>query len=68
MRGGDKDIGREIRTKRRELEMSQWELAVRVGVTQSHVSNIEHGYVTPDDDLLEAIRSILSPDTEAVTA
>jgi len=63
-----KEVGRKIRERRRMLDINQWELARRVGVTQSYISNIENGYVLPDNEMVKAIENALNENYEAVPA
>jgi transcriptional regulator with XRE-family HTH domain len=52
-------IRKQLRKARRDLEMSQQELADRVGVTRAHISNIEHGKTVPTVETLEKIANAL---------
>ena len=63
-----KGVGRKIRERRRMLDINQWELALRVGVTQSYISNVENGYVLPDNKMVVAIENALNENREAVPA
>lgn len=38
-----KDVGKNIRQKRRQIGLYQFQLAERVGCTQAHISGIENG-------------------------
>lgn len=42
------NLGNFVRTRRRELRISQTELARRVGVDDGYISSIERGIRTPD--------------------
>jgi transcriptional regulator with XRE-family HTH domain len=46
------DIGRRIKTRRRERSITQRSLADRVGVTFVHLSHIENGRAAPSLSLL----------------
>ncbi len=46
-----KHLGDEIRTRRLDLGLLQWELAERIGVSKETVTNWELGRTTPREDL-----------------
>lgn len=49
------EIGSRIRKYRKESHLSQKQLAARIGVNNSRVSNWEQGINRPDTDILAAI-------------
>lgn len=49
------DIGKRIRKYREECNMTQKQLAERIGVSNNRVSNWEQGLNRPDADILAAI-------------
>ncbi len=53
------DIGRRIRSRRRERGMSQEELAVAAKLSQPAIARMEHGRVNPQWDSLERIATVL---------
>ena len=55
-------IGSRIRERRQELGMSRAELAERIGVTSTAVSNYETGYSTPKVDVLFKVFKALDCD------
>ena len=52
-------VGRNIRSRRIELEMTQTELAVKIPVSQAYLSQIESGVRSVDVDLLAPIAEAL---------
>ena len=52
-------IGSRIRSIRAEQELTQLELAIRIGVSQTHLSNIEHGRVQIRLKLLLRLANVL---------
>lgn len=50
-----KQIGEKIAEKRKELEITQTELAERAGLSQAHISKIERGIGMPRIDILMKI-------------
>ena len=53
------ELGNRIKRLRKELGISQKELAVRIGVSNSRVSNWEQGINRPDADILSKLCSAL---------
>ncbi|MCG3208167.1 MAG: hypothetical protein FOGNACKC_01769 [Anaerolineae bacterium] len=53
------ELGQRIRQRRKELKLSQRELAVRVGLTPGFLSQIEHDLITPSIDSLREISEVL---------
>ena len=53
------DLGNRIKRLRKELGISQKELAERIGVSNSRVSNWEQGINRPDADILSRLCSAL---------
>lgn len=53
------DIGKKVKTLRISRDLYQSELAQRVGVTQTHISDIENGKKTPSLDLIIRISNSL---------
>lgn len=53
------DIGKKVKTLRISHDLYQSELAERVGVTQTHISDIENGKKTPSLDLIIKISNSL---------
>lgn len=49
------EIGNRIRKYREECNMTQKQLAERIGVSNSRVSNWEQGLTRPDADILAAV-------------
>jgi len=56
----ESDLSRRIRRRRRELSLTQQEVATRVGVTADHITLVEGGYRRLDldriPDLADALR------------
>ena len=50
-------VGYKIKQKRLELELSQEELAYKIGIDQSDLSKIERGYGNPSLKMLHKILS-----------
>jgi len=48
-----------IQVLRREVDLTQIEVAQQVGVTQPEISMYERGYVRPPDDILSRIGEVL---------
>ncbi|NYI07014.1 helix-turn-helix domain-containing protein [Allostreptomyces psammosilenae] len=57
-------LGRGVRDRRRELGLTQSQLARRAGMTQSAVSRMEAGGTTPTLDLLERLAVALDADLD----
>ncbi len=53
------ELGQRIRQRRKELKLSQRELAERVGLTPGFLSQIEHDLITPSIDSLREISEVL---------
>lgn len=53
------DIGKKVKNLRISRDLYQSELAQRVGVTQTHISDIENGKKTPSLDLIIRISNSL---------
>ena len=53
------DIGKKVKILRISHDLYQSELAERVGVTQTHISDIENGKKTPSLDLIIKISNSL---------
>ena len=60
------EIGQAVRARRLELGVSQTELALRAGMTQSAVSRLEAGGAVPTIGVLERLAAAL--DAELVVA
>uniref|UniRef100_UPI00355C9ED4 DBP48 n=1 Tax=synthetic construct TaxID=32630 RepID=UPI00355C9ED4 len=54
-----KRIGKEVKERRKELGLTQRELAEKLGVSRSTVSDIENGRRLPSEELLKKIKEIL---------
>ena len=54
-----KGVGASIRNLRAEQELTQFELAAKIGVSQTHLSNIERGRVQISLKLLLRIANVL---------
>ncbi|MDO5381013.1 MAG: helix-turn-helix transcriptional regulator [Acidaminococcaceae bacterium] len=54
-----KGVGARIRNLRAEQELTQFELAEKIGVSQTHLSNIERGRVQISLKLLLRIANVL---------
>lgn len=52
-------VGTNVRTRREAAEMTQMELAERVGTNQSHISGIENGARQPSLDMILRIAGAL---------
>ena len=52
-------VGASIRNLRAEQELTQFELAAKIGVSQTHLSNIERGRVQISLKLLLRIANVL---------
>ncbi len=52
-------VGHRIKVKRIDLKMSQTNLAIALGISQSHMSNIEKGNRLITLDMLEATAKVL---------
>jgi transcriptional regulator with XRE-family HTH domain len=59
-----KRIGHNISRLRKQLNLSQIDLAVAVGVTRSYLSEIENGKRNPTIMLLQNIATVLSVSLE----
>ena len=57
-----RDIGKNIRQLRTEMNMTQDELARNLFVTRQTVSNYENGKSRPDVEMLERIADVLHTD------
>ena len=53
------NIGRNIRFLRATCQLSQQELAERIGISQTHLSNLEHNHSSVNLKLLLRIASVL---------
>lgn len=60
-------LGQNIKIKRQELDLCQFELAERVGVTQTHISDIERGKRNPSVELLIKIAKAFKCDVNYLT-
>ncbi|MEI8352411.1 MAG: helix-turn-helix transcriptional regulator [bacterium] len=52
-------IGKKIRTRRQELNLSQLAVAERAGMSRAHLTRIEGGNTTPYFDTVERIAKAL---------
>ncbi len=59
-------IGNLFRKRRRELDISQKELADKVGVVPSYITQIERGKRNPSPDVAEEITKILKLDFDPI--
>ena len=59
-------IGKRIRAKRKQKDLSQEELAEMVNITVSHLKHIESGHRKPSVDLLFEIMRILNLSLDAL--
>lgn len=55
-------IGKEIRRKRKELKLTQMELAEKTGVCRNYISDLENDRYTPSVKTLAKISKILGLD------
>jgi transcriptional regulator with XRE-family HTH domain len=61
-----KVVGQSVRSARRELGMTQAELATRLGVGASYVANLEAGRTNPTVGQLAAVADALRVDLDVV--
>lgn len=54
------DLGKQIKDKRKELKLTQKELADLVNVSSQVISNWERGYTTPNSDDLQRLSKALN--------
>lgn len=54
-----KKMGMEIKIRRLNAEITQHELSRMIGVSQSHLCNVENGRLSPSLSLLLSLRRIL---------
>ena len=54
-----KRVGLRIRVRRTELELSQWDLANALGLSQGQISHIENGARSVSLETLEAVARAL---------
>ena len=59
---GPYDLCKRIRATRRQLELSQLEVALHIGISQSQYSLFEQGYVHLAPDVLQRIWGFLNPE------
>ena len=52
-------LHKQIRLARRALELSQLEIALHIGISQSQYSLFEHGHAHLEPEVIEAICKIL---------
>ena len=52
-------LGQNIRQKRKEMDMTQWQLADKIGVSESQISNIEVGKRSTSPEKLAKIADAL---------
>ena len=52
-------IHKQIRLARRALELSQLEVALHIGISQSQYSLFEHGHARLEPEAIDAIRMML---------
>lgn len=59
-----KQMGLRIKTRRKELKLTQNDVAERIGVSNNHISALERGIVVPSLEVLSDICDVLncSPD------
>lgn len=53
-------IGKDIKKIRKELDLTQWDLAIKLGVTQSSIVIWEKGYRTAPEDIEKSILKLQS--------
>lgn len=51
-----KSIGEELRRLREKAGLDQRQLAIKIGCSQPHISNVETGESKPSDELVERYR------------
>jgi transcriptional regulator with XRE-family HTH domain len=61
-------FGRAVRARRSELEISQEELALRIGADQAYVSRIEAGQMNVTLETVEQIAGALDSDVAQLLA
>ncbi len=61
-------VGERLRAGRQAVGLPQWRLAVRLGVNQATVSQIERGAVRPRREQLAAYAALLQLDPEELLA
>ncbi|MDO5379356.1 MAG: helix-turn-helix transcriptional regulator [Acidaminococcaceae bacterium] len=54
-----KKLGMEIKIRRLRAEVSQSDLARQIGISQSHLCNVENGRLSPSLRLLLSLRKLL---------
>ena len=59
------DFAAVVRSRRRALDLTQWDLAAAIGTHGSTVSLIEHGRVLPNPDMRKKIVRVLKIDETA---
>ena len=60
------EVGRRIQKYRLQNNLTQEELAEKIGISQKHLSRIEQGYHNPRFDMITRISSALSVPTDAL--
>jgi transcriptional regulator with XRE-family HTH domain len=55
-----------LRVVREQKKLSQWDLAVRAGVSQTWVSLVERGYVRPSEDQREQVAKALGMQADEI--
>lgn len=63
-----KEIGKRIFLRRKELDLSQKELANKINVSNNHLSNIERGKSAPSFLLFLDICSVLKTNTDYIVS
>ena len=65
----EKFTGEKVKNIRKQAGLSQWHVAKAVGRTQGWLSNIELGYVIPqEDELLKIVAVIMTLEQEVSEA
>lgn len=62
----DEPLGLRLRIARMRIGLKQYELAAKVGITSTVLSQIETGLKEPNPDLLQRIQAALEIQSEAV--
>lgn len=62
-----KTIGEEIRSKRKEVGLTQLMVATQAGLSRNYISDIESGRYTPSVDTLAKLARILNIDLNFLT-
>jgi transcriptional regulator with XRE-family HTH domain len=52
-------LRKRLRAARRQLELSQLQVAIYAGISQSQLSLFEHGHAYLEPDVLDKVRDIL---------